>query len=235
MKGDDMVKNILVLTSTAKQVMEKINKGQGLLGKLITDEALSKTFANDARQMITSVKSITEKVDRGEGTLGMLVNDTETAEEILDNFQNFSRSLNDIGKSLDEGKTLAARIMKDEEKGTQIFNDLSETAGSLKKFTAHMDSESLAGRLTSDPEYADNVLGNVDTITDSLAVITSKIAHGEGTIGKLVHDESVYQGMSDIVEGINNSRMTRWVLRKSQAKGQKQRQRKEKVPKGPEE
>jgi phospholipid/cholesterol/gamma-HCH transport system substrate-binding protein len=235
MKGDNMVNNIMLLTKSTRHVMEKINRGEGILGKLITDQEFSDSLADDGRKIIRGARSIVEKVDRGQGGLGVLVNDTGEAKAILENFHKFSGTLRGMGDSLDRGETLVARLFKDEEEGSQIFDDLSETASSLKKFTASMDADSFLGRLTSDDAYATEVMDNMNRFTLSLATITGKIAEGEGTIGKLVHDESLYRGMSDMVQGANNSKLTRWFLRKSQAEGQKQRKKQGKGARGPEE
>jgi phospholipid/cholesterol/gamma-HCH transport system substrate-binding protein len=60
-----------------KNVSEKIEKGEGTLGKLIKDESLYE----DAKKTLQSVKGIAEKVEKGEGTLGKLVNDDHLMKE----------------------------------------------------------------------------------------------------------------------------------------------------------
>jgi phospholipid/cholesterol/gamma-HCH transport system substrate-binding protein len=230
-KGDNMVDNFMVLIATAREVVEKVNRGEGLLGRLVTDEELSKSFTDDAKDMITRVRNIVDKVDNGQGALGVLINDRKSADEIMDNLKNFSHTLKDIGETIDRGESLAGRILMDEKQGTQMFENFTKASDSLKDFTIRMNPNSVVGRLTSDDEYADELLTNINTISDSVAKITEKVASGEGTLGKLVYDESMYQGATDIIQGINNSKLTRWFLKRSQAGGAKVRLKKEKLGK----
>jgi phospholipid/cholesterol/gamma-HCH transport system substrate-binding protein len=58
-------------------VSEKIERGEGSLGKLINDESLYQ----EAKDAIQSVKGFTEKLDKGEGTLGKLISDDTLAKE----------------------------------------------------------------------------------------------------------------------------------------------------------
>ena len=60
-----------------KDVSERIERGEGTLGKLIKDESLYQ----EAKETIQSVKGIAEKVERGEGTLGKLVSDDALIKE----------------------------------------------------------------------------------------------------------------------------------------------------------
>jgi phospholipid/cholesterol/gamma-HCH transport system substrate-binding protein len=61
-------------------VAEKVERGEGTLGKLIKDESLyqeAKETVQSARDAVQAVKGIAEKVEKGEGTLGKLVNDDQ--------------------------------------------------------------------------------------------------------------------------------------------------------------
>jgi hypothetical protein len=46
-----------------------------------------------------------------------------------------------------------------------------------------------------------------------------KINTGEGTAGKIINDPSVYESINDILIGINESKMLRWLIRNRQEKG----------------
>lgn len=59
-------------------ITEKINRGEGTLGKLVNDEETAKNMD----QTILALKEISEKINRGEGTLGKLIQDEETVENI---------------------------------------------------------------------------------------------------------------------------------------------------------
>ncbi len=60
------------------QITEKINCGEGTIGKLIHDEETVETM----NQTLVALRDIAEKIDRGEGTIGRLVKDEETVDNL---------------------------------------------------------------------------------------------------------------------------------------------------------
>jgi phospholipid/cholesterol/gamma-HCH transport system substrate-binding protein len=78
MKDDALYENakgaITGLNDGAKefqQIVAKVNKGEGSLGKLVNDDSLYL----EVRDASKNVKEITAKINSGEGTIGKLVND----------------------------------------------------------------------------------------------------------------------------------------------------------------
>jgi len=47
----------------------------------------------------------------------------------------------------------------------------------------------------------------------------ARINRGEGTAGKLISDPSVYESVNDILIGINESKLLRWLIRNRQQSG----------------
>jgi hypothetical protein len=47
----------------------------------------------------------------------------------------------------------------------------------------------------------------------------TKINTGEGTAGKLITDPSMYESINDILIGINESKLLRWLIRSRQQVG----------------
>ncbi|MBE9580799.1 MAG: MCE family protein [Proteobacteria bacterium] len=60
------------------RITEKINSGEGTIGKLIHDEETVETM----NQTLVALRDIAEKIDRGEGTIGRLVKDEETVDNL---------------------------------------------------------------------------------------------------------------------------------------------------------
>lgn len=60
------------------EITEKINRGEGTIGKLIHDEETIRSI----NETLVALKGITEKINRGEGTIGKLVQEDETADNI---------------------------------------------------------------------------------------------------------------------------------------------------------
>ena len=63
--------------SRFEEVGTKLAKGEGTLGKLMTDESVYQ----EAKQTLEALKETSEKINRGEGTLGKLIHDDSVYEE----------------------------------------------------------------------------------------------------------------------------------------------------------
>lgn len=72
--SDQLGKTIIAF----KQITDKINRGEGTIGRLIHDEETVDTM----NQTLVALREIAEKINRGEGTIGKLVQDEETLENI---------------------------------------------------------------------------------------------------------------------------------------------------------
>jgi phospholipid/cholesterol/gamma-HCH transport system substrate-binding protein len=71
-----------------KQITDKINRGEGTIGRLIQDEETVETM----NQTLVALREIAEKINRGQGTIGKLVQDEET----LDNINETMASVNEF-------------------------------------------------------------------------------------------------------------------------------------------
>lgn len=88
----------LKLTQTldsVKTVADKIERGEGSLGKLLSDDQLY----DEIKETVTQLKSITAKIDSGQGSLGKLINDPTLYDEA-------TRTVREVGQaaeSIQEG------------------------------------------------------------------------------------------------------------------------------------
>jgi len=78
----------------ARQVVARINAGQGTLGRLAQDEALY----TEAAAMMKNLREISDKINRGQGSVGKLVND----ETFLKNAQLSLQKLDKATDSLED-------------------------------------------------------------------------------------------------------------------------------------
>ena len=67
--------------------------------------------------------------------------------------------------------------------------------------------------------------GDLHRISSSLSSILGKIDRGEGTLGGLVNDPSVYQSLQDIVAGLQKSRTGKMLMRHYGKKGAKEKEK----------
>jgi phospholipid/cholesterol/gamma-HCH transport system substrate-binding protein len=104
--------------------------------------------------------------------------------------------------------------------GEQAVNELRDTAASLRRTVEKLESrDNLLGRMLNDREYSERVASDLEELLRNLREITGKINRGEGTVGALVNDRAVYDGIEDIVVGVNDSDFARWLTRRYRKKG----------------
>lgn len=134
-----LVSNIKEASQSFKGIAEKIEKGQGSLGKLITDDK----FYKDLVSTTESLKVIAQEIESGKGTLGRLVRD----EEIYKSLKNTVANLENISKRLEKGEGTLGKLMTDD----KLYKDLKAISEDLKKITTQIESgKGTLGKLIQD-------------------------------------------------------------------------------------
>ena len=134
-----LVANIRDASQSFKNIAEKIEKGQGILGKLVTDEKLYK----DLTETVESLKIVAKQIESGEGTLGKLVND----EELYKSLRNTIANLESVSERLKKGEGTLGKLMTDD----KLYKDLKAIASDLRKITAQIESgQGTLGKLLKD-------------------------------------------------------------------------------------
>lgn len=75
---DDAVIALKESTTNMNILLEKANKGDGPIAKLVSD----KEMGEDLKQTISSLKNVAKKIEEGKGTIGKLVNEDTTAKNL---------------------------------------------------------------------------------------------------------------------------------------------------------
>ena len=127
-----------------------------------------------------------------------------------------------LGQIEDGEGTLGALIgdpaMKDEV--TQTLSNLrSATEGADRIVAQFHDRQGLLQRFFNDEDFADEVTGNLKQLIENLNLVSEKLDRGDGALGQIINDPHLYQAMNDIVVGINESKLLRWLIRNRQKTG----------------
>jgi phospholipid/cholesterol/gamma-HCH transport system substrate-binding protein len=77
------------LLESLNQITEKVEKGEGTLGKLVQDEEIY----NRLNGALADVKQVTEKISKGEGTVGKLIFEEEA-------YNNINNTLKSLGSTI---------------------------------------------------------------------------------------------------------------------------------------
>lgn len=170
-QSGDIVADAIEVTRLLKNVLAEVERGEGVVGRLVRDRELGRRIAEDAARAVEhleattrSVQELVDGVRRGEGNVGEMVAGENRVGPILE----------DLGE--------AAR-------GAREFTErLNSEGGTIP-------------RLVNDEEYADRTLGDFERATSSIAEVAERVRSGEGTLGKLVYDDTLHERASEWLGG----------------------------------
>lgn len=170
----------------------------------LTDVAADiKVMTSSLREMFGSegevapIKKILSKIDSLVSNVDdLIVQNKDKLSNMLDNFNKFSINMNDIiAENRDTVKQTIANFEK-------LSVSLNEKVEDISKDI----NEIIVENKTDIKESIKNLKEasiKLQSMLDSIHNISSRIERGEGTIGKLITDESAYQNLNQTLESIN--------------------------------
>jgi phospholipid/cholesterol/gamma-HCH transport system substrate-binding protein len=174
-QSGDIVTNIVELTGSLRNVLQAIDRGEGLLGAIVRDRDQGELTFADVQQAVSNIAEITAymesilaSVERGEGLIGALVRDTATAQGVVAGLTRSAENLDRFTARLEKSRGLLPRLIEDE-------------------------------------AYAERVLADLETTTRALADLTGKMSRGEGTLGALIQDRTLYDETTAFVRTTRKS------------------------------
>ena len=136
------------ITGDLRDITNKVNTGQGTLGKLVNDTAAYDSLvaalgdirgaATDAKTFITNTQGIIDQVKSGKGTLGTLIYDEEAAR----NIKVVSNNLRILSEKLTTGEGTLGKLINDD----SLFK---EAQGVMRKVDRAVDGLSDQGPITA--------------------------------------------------------------------------------------
>ncbi len=217
--GQEGKRNLTEALKSLRDVLAQVQKGHGLLHDLVYGREGVDVMAR-LDHTLQSLEQVTAAVQHQNGLLHALI--YEPQEQTLGRFTHAMDTLNDLLREAKEGKGLLHALLYDPE-GAQILTHLNKASAELQAFTqAARGGQGLLPSLLFDPQGAKAVqdvqaaaaearktLADAQAAAANLKAITDRIRQGEGTIGGLVEDPTVYEDLSNLLRGANQS----WLLR----------------------
>lgn len=180
----------------------------------------------NADSVITDIGDIVGRIGEGEGLAGLFLNESPQVRATLENLSVSSARLAAILTRLDKGEGAAGAVLSDSLAFKKTLTEFQQAVADLQSVTANLrDSSSVAGKLINDKEYGEAFMKDMRSAMSSLASITAKIDSGQGTLGSLINDRSVYYGLQDVVLGIENNKLAKWLIQNRRRAGEKEREK----------
>ena len=174
--------NIAIVSNNLIDITAKINRGEGMFGKIFTDTTITQNLDKASRNAVIISKNLNEissKVNQGEGILGKMLTDTSISNNLdltSESFAAISQNLSNITEKMNRGEGIFGRLFTD----TTLTQNLYLASQNIKESSR-----------------------NLQEISVNLKEITEKINAGNGLINKLLTDSAFADSIDVTVTLLN--------------------------------
>ncbi|MCP4202929.1 MAG: MCE family protein [bacterium] len=217
--GEDAVDNVVAISYSLRSILDRVEAGEGLLGELLIASETGERAKESVVDTLSNFEIISGRLARGQGTIGQLLADDKLAARLEGSMSRLETVLDQV----ETGEGTLAALIGDPEMKSEVIETLgslrSAAEGADRIVTEFHDNEGLLQRFLSDETFANDVTRDLKELIENLNVVSEKLEKGEGALGQIINDPHLYQAMDDIVVGINESRLLRWLIRNRQKAG----------------
>jgi phospholipid/cholesterol/gamma-HCH transport system substrate-binding protein len=174
-RSGDIVTNVVEVTTSLKDVLQTIQRGEGLLGAMVRNKEFGdatlqnlESSLQNVRQTSQRLDDILARVERGEGIAGRLLRDTPDSRKLWARLDHSVANIDALSTKLANGDGALVTLMEDQ-------------------------------------AYGRRVLENLDVTLHELRDVMNKVNSGQGSLGKLVNDASLYDDARGLVQDVRSS------------------------------
>ena len=226
--GEDAVQNIVAISSSLARILDRIERGDSILGELMAplpEESGRVSMPERIHGTLDRVDRLLDGVENGGGPLGRLLFDEQAGDRLVASIGRFESLL----QSVQEGDGLLPALLYDDELEQEARGLLAELRGAgvdVRELIASIENaEGLLPRLIEDKGFADRTTERVEKVLERLDDLSLDLTEGEGTVPRLIRDPEVYEALNDVIVGVHESRLLRWLIRNRQKAGIEKRYR----------
>jgi phospholipid/cholesterol/gamma-HCH transport system substrate-binding protein len=211
--------NLSEITVSLRNILSTLERGEGLIGKMIHDPTFGEEGLEALGRTVDNLDALTTRLRGGQGFVGRLLTDEAFAARV-DDLGAAMGNVAEVLQTVRQDRGAVGALLAEGGSGEQAIENLREASAGLKRVTDRLESrDSLIGRLLADPEYSERVTRDLARITGNAAEILEKINRGQGTLGALVNERTVHDGLESVVAGVQDSKFAQWLLRRYRKKG----------------
>ena len=180
--------NIRKASVSLAEVLGRLERGEGTLGKLLSKDESIYTNINAT---VLNLRVISDRLEKGEGTLGKLLSKDET---FYKDVSAVAANVRTISDRLEKGEGTLGKLLTADD---SLYTNLSATVSNLRAISDRLEKgEGTLGKLLSKD---DQIYRDAAQTIASLRDVTDRLEKGEGTLGKLSKDEALYKDIKGLV------------------------------------
>jgi phospholipid/cholesterol/gamma-HCH transport system substrate-binding protein len=226
--GEDLMENLIAISSSLRVVLDRVEAGEGLLGALTTEPESGERLGDALMTTITELRAILERVEAGEGLLGRMLREDGRSAHLIADVDEAVRSVRDltttVARDLEREDTTYAALMRDPTAGTTMIEAITAFRDASEALAAAVDEiatgKGTLPRLMADEEYADSFLDDLGELLANMRSISEKLDEGTGTAGAFINDPQMYQDLENVVRGVKESSIVSWFIRNRRERGE---------------
>ncbi len=217
--GEDVMQNVVGISHSLSRILQRMDRGEGMLGKLTVDSPESENLRGSLTSTLDSIQRFTKQLEEGRGPLGRMINDRKLGND----FATAVTRLNATLSKFESGRGALPALIDDPATKTKLDSALDQLGTAARSLTETAEDlehgDGLLPRLLHDEEYGRELSAELQQMIRNLNLVSERLAHGQGTAAQLINDPEVYQAVKDILVGVNESKMLRWLIRNRQNAG----------------
>ncbi len=194
--GGDLMKRLDAVSAEAGEIVAKINKGQGTLGRMVNDEA----FYDQLLATVRDADAVMREVRTGKGTAGRLVSDPA----LYEHADALVQQLQAIATDMRAGRGTAGKLLTDDRlytKANESLARLDAAVGGIESIVAQAKAgKGTIGKLLTDEAMYDDAhaaIRNINSTAARMDQILAQAQGGQGTVGKLLTDDRLYNNIDN--------------------------------------
>lgn len=209
------------LIQAAGQVMED-SKAISRSLRLAVETYADPVLAEDISASLHSLRRLLEEIEKGEGVLHALIYDKETGRQVRGLLADAAQTARRVDGAVNHVEALLAEVRHGDgtahaliygKEGAQALSELGAAAGQLAGLIE--DAKQSPNGAVHQLIYGDarGMFADLGSAAADLKKITSTVANGEGTVGGLISDPTVYEDLRQVLGNVKRNRLLRALVR----------------------
>jgi phospholipid/cholesterol/gamma-HCH transport system substrate-binding protein len=227
-QGGDVVTNVLAISTSLRRVLERVERGEGVLGELTQHPERGRKVVENLTAVLEQTNGLLHDVRRGEGAIGRLLNDPRLGSQLVDDLAGFARAGRQVtealARDLERDDSMVAGLLRDPQGRERLQRTLDEVANAAAAAATAgrslTEGRGTLAQLLNDEAYAREFLADLAALTQSLRSVADKLDHGAGSAGRFLNDPQLYVDLENVVRGVQQSKLMRWYVQNRREAGE---------------
>jgi phospholipid/cholesterol/gamma-HCH transport system substrate-binding protein len=179
-------------------------------------------LAEDVSASLHSLRALLEEVEKGDGVLHALIYDKEAGRQVRGLIAEASSTARRVDGAVAHVEALLKEVRHGDgtahaliygKEGAQALSELGAAAGQLAGLIE--DAKKSPNGAVHQLVYGDarGMFADLGSAAADIKKITSTVANGEGTVGGLIADPTVYEDLRQVLGNVKRNRLLRALVR----------------------